>query len=231
MRYRTVGDLMTVSVARARVDTPFKDIVKLLGEYDISAVPVVDGTDHPVGVVSEADLLRAEAGRPDPAGSLSVRPSSGDRAAATTAGRLMTSPAVVAEPHWTVVRTARVMDSRKVKRLPVVDEAGRLVGIVSRADLLRVFLRHDHAIREEISGDVLDRTLGITPTDVAVRVVDGRVTLVGVVQSRSQIPFVIRLCESVDGVVEVTGELRFRTDDVLTSATAHGPASHVEQSP
>lgn len=230
MMHRTVSDLMTVSVARVHPRTSFKEIVKLLDEYDISAVPVVDGTDHPVGVVSEADLLRTESGQPDPAGLLSARPGSVDRAVATTAGGLMTSPAVVAHPGWTVVQAAQVMDRAKVKRLPVVDEAGRLVGIVSRADLLRVFLRHDRVIREEISGDLLDRTLGITANEVTVRVVDGRVALAGVVRSRSQIPLVIRLCEGVDGVVEVTEGLTFRTDDMPASVTAGGPSPHAEQS-
>ncbi|MYS19282.1 CBS domain-containing protein [Streptomyces sp. DvalAA-14] len=103
-----------------------------------------------------------------------------------TVGDLMTSPALVAHPQWTVVQAAQVMDRHKVKRRPVVDEAGGPVGIVSRADLLRVFLRRDRAIRQEISGDVLDRTLAITSTEVAVRVVGGQVAPVAVVRSRNQ---------------------------------------------
>jgi osmotically-inducible protein OsmY len=103
----------------------------------------------------------------------------------------------------------------------VVDDTGRLVGIVSRADLLRVFLRRDHVIREEISGDILSRTLGIGPDEVVVTVVDGRVSLRGTVERRSLIPVVIRLCEGVDGVVEVTETLDYRDDE----ATAVAPTS------
>ncbi|WP_328912219.1 MULTISPECIES: CBS domain-containing protein [unclassified Streptomyces] len=208
MRHRTVGDLMTSSVVRVPADAPFKAVVKLLSEHDITAVPVVDDGDRPVGVVSEADLLRRQSGRPDPAGRAR---------SATSAAGLMSSPAVVARPEWTVVQAARVMDTRGIKRLPVVDETGRLVGIVSRADLLRVFLRRDRAIREEISGEVLARTLGITPAEVQVDVTDGQVTLHGTVERVSLIPVVLRLCQGVDGVVRVTEDLDYRYDDSLAS--------------
>lgn len=112
------------------------------------------------------------------------------------------------------------MDRKHVKRLPVVDGTGRLVGIVSRADLLRVFLRRDRLIREEISGAVLSRTLGIGPDEVSVRVTDGRVTLRGTVDRRSLIPVVLRLCEGVDGVVDVTADLDYRTDEAVAVNTA-----------
>jgi CBS domain-containing protein len=94
-----------------------------------------------------------------------------------------------------------------VKRLPVVDESGRLVGIVSRADLLRVFLRKDRAIEEEISGDIVGRTLRLAPGEVAVTVADGCVVLRGTVEDAGTIPVLVRLCEGVDGVVAVTEEL------------------------
>ncbi|HEY5834799.1 CBS domain-containing protein [Streptomyces sp.] len=216
MRHRTVSDLMTHAVQRVGPDTAFKDIVKLLTEHGITAVPVVDDNDRPLGVVSEADLLRKEAVQPDAAGLLppaDLPAGMRARAAAVTAGGLMTSPAVVALPQWTVVQAARVMDTHQVKRLPVVDDTGRLVGIVSRLDLLRVFLRRDPIIREEISGAVLDRTLGITPGEVVVRVKGGRVTLRGTVRHPGLIPVVVRLCQDVDGVVDVTEELGCRTDD------------------
>ena len=215
MWHRMVSDLMTTPVVRVRRDTGFKEIAKLLAEYDITAVPVVDDDEHPMGVVSEADLLRKEAAQLDPAGLLPVlhaRPAARAKAEATTAEGLMSSPAVTARPQWTAVEAAQVMERHHVKRLPVVDEADRLVGLISRADLLRVFLRGDSAIREEISGDVLVRTLGITGA-VTVRVVDGRVSLKGTVERRSLVPVVVRLCQGVDGVVDVTAELHHRIDD------------------
>ncbi|MEV6019238.1 MULTISPECIES: CBS domain-containing protein [unclassified Streptomyces] len=216
MRHRTVCDLMTTSVVEVRRDTGFKEIAKLLAEYDITAVPVVDDVKRVVGVVSEADLLRKEAAQLDPAGLLPVlRPAPSDRtkAEATTAEGLMNSPAVTARPGWTAVEAAQVMERSHVKRLPVVDETGRLVGLVSRADLLRVFLRGDAAIREEISGEVLVRTLGIAPGAIAVRVVGGRVSLRGSVERKSLVPVIVRLCQGVDGVVDVAAELNHRVDD------------------
>ncbi|MET9132939.1 CBS domain-containing protein [Streptomyces antibioticus] len=220
MWHRTVSDLMTTSVIKVRRDTGFKEVAKLLAEHDITAVPVVDDEEHAVGMVSEADLLRKEAAQLDPAGLLPVlRPEPADRAKAeaTTAEGLMSSPAVTAMPQWTAVEAARVMERHHVKRLPVVDEADRLVGLISRADLLRVFLRGDSAIREEISGEVLLRTVGIPPGAVTVRVVDGRVSLKGTVERKSLVPVVIRLCQGVDGVVDVSAELQHRVDDTSTA--------------
>ncbi|MFE7894725.1 CBS domain-containing protein [Streptomyces sp. NPDC057412] len=216
MWHRTVSDLMTTSVVKVHRSTGFKDIAKLLAEYDVTAVPVVDDEDQVVGVVSEADLLRKEAAQLDPAGLLPVlRPAPADRtkAEATTAEGLMSGPAVTARPQWTAVEAAQVMERHHVKRLPVVDETGRLLGLISRADLLRVFLRGDAAIREEITGEVLLRTLGIAPGAIAVRVVDGRVSLKGTVERASLVPLVVRLCRGVDGVVDVSAELRHRVDD------------------
>jgi CBS domain-containing protein len=146
MRHRMVGELMTTAVVHVQPDTSFKEIARLLAEHDITSVPVLDGQDRPLGVVSEADLLRHEAAVEDPAGLLPP-PVLSDRevarSRATTAQGLMSSPAVCARPEWTVVEAARLMDQRSIKRLVVIDEAGRLIGIVSRSDLLRVFLRHD----------------------------------------------------------------------------------------
>ncbi|MFG2616449.1 CBS domain-containing protein [Streptomyces sp. NPDC048507] len=190
MRHRSVADLMTPSAVTVRRATAFKEIVRLLEEFDITAMPVIDEAGHPVGVVSEADLLRR-------------RPVGG----AATAEQLMTSPAVTARPEWSVVRAARVMQRHRVKRLPVVDEEGRLVGILSRSDLIRLFLRRDHAIQAEILEDVLTRTLHLAPSAVTVEVDDGLVTLSGTVAQPGLLPVVVRLCQSVDGVVDVDSRL------------------------
>lgn len=237
MRQRTVSDLMTHDVIDVGPSATFKDIVKLLAEHDITAVPVVDDSNHPLGVVSEADLMRCEARQPEPSGRLPhvlqryAPPGGGeaDRSEPTgeplTARTLMTSPAVVARPEWSVVEAARFMEDRKVKRLPVVDRTSRLIGMLSRADLLRVFLRQDRAIREEITGDILTGTFRISPTDVAVHVVDGYVTLKGVVERTSTVPVLTRLCRSVDGVVSVSPELDARIDDMGGDTdTAHSAA-------
>ncbi|MER5642290.1 CBS domain-containing protein [Kitasatospora sp. NPDC002227] len=227
MQHRSVHDVMTRGVVTATPDTPFKEIVGLFQRNDITAVPVVDEQDRPVGVVSEGDLIRKEAVLPDPEGrdpGRWLRPHDRARAEAETAGGLMTSPAVTARASWTVGEAARQMDRHKVKRLPVVDEAGRLIGIVSRADLLQVFLRHDAAIREEIVHDVLGRTLWLGPEAVQVAVDEGVVTLTGRMPRRSMIPIAEQLCRAVDGVVSVHQTLDWTEDD--TDARVEHPHAY-----
>ncbi len=226
LQHRTVGDLMTRTVVQAQRGTPFSEIVRLLQEYDITAIPVVDSADRPVGVVSEADLLAKEADQSDPGGRFqapALGPMARAKYEATTAEGLMTSPAVCARPEWSVVEAARAMEEHRVKRLPVVDETGRLVGIVSRADLLRIFLRHDHAIREEIIEDVLVRTLHELPSAVGVEVNDGQVRLSGTLGRKSLIPVLVRLCRTVDGVVSVDDRLDAEIDDTQGSTAAEQP--------
>ncbi|RRQ86608.1 CBS domain-containing protein [Streptomyces griseofuscus] len=222
MHHRTVEELMTRDVVRARSDTSFKELARFLEENDITAVPVVDEMDRPIGVVSEADLLRKSADQADPSGLTPVpHLEAWERAKAegARAEELMSAPAVCARPEWSVVEAARLMGTQHVKRLPVVDEADRLVGIVSRADLLRIFLRRDEAIREEINRDLLRGTLLLDPRDVTADVRDGRVTVSGIVEFKSQIPVVEQLCRGVDGVVSVSGDLTFRTDDARDAST------------
>lgn len=202
IRHSTVADLMSPVAVSVQRGTTFKEIARLLHEYGITAVPVIDD-ERPVGVVSEADLL-----------------SRTSRAGASTAEELMNSPAVVAQPEWSAARAARVMEKHQVKRLPVVDTEGRLIGVISRSDLLRLFLRRDRAIQEEIIEDVLTRTLGLPPSGVTVDVSEGRVTLSGSVAGKSLVPVVVRLCESVDGVVEVISRLTFDLDDTATPSGA-----------
>ncbi|MEU8585862.1 CBS domain-containing protein [Streptomyces sp. NPDC048664] len=216
MHHRTVEELMTRGVIRARPDTPFKDLVRLLEENGVTAVPVVDELDRPMGVVSEADLLRKSADQADPSGRTPLpHLEAWERAKAegARAEELMSAPAVCARPEWTVVEAARLMETQHVKRLPVVDEVDRLLGIVSRGDLLRIFLRRDEGIREEITGDLLRRTLGLDQRDVTAEVREGRVTLAGTVECKSLIPVIEQLCRGVDGVVSVSGDLAYRKDD------------------
>lgn len=132
----------------------------------------------------------------------------------------MSAPAVCARPEWTVVEAARLMAVQNVKRLPVVDETDRLQGIVSRGDLLRIFLRRDDAIRDEITVDVLQRTLRLLPSEVTVEVREGQVALGGSVEVKSLIPVIERLCRSGDGVVSVAEHIAYRTDDSRSSPTS-----------
>jgi CBS domain-containing protein len=216
MKHRTVSDVMTHSVVTAHRHTSFKSLVMLLADAEITAVPVVDPNNRPIGIVSEADLLRKEVAQPEPDGrpmGIWVRPVDRERAQAETAEGLMTSALFTARPGWSLVEAARLMDHHHVKRLPVVDEAGVLVGIVSRGDLLQVFLRPDTAIHDEIVHDVIEDSLRLAPGAVHVEVREGVVTLRGRVERRSVARVAVRLCRSLDGVVAVHDQLLFTFDD------------------
>lgn len=218
MTHVRVDALMTTSVITAHTDTPFKEVVRLLREHRISAVPVLDEHKTVVGVVSEADLLRREADSEGPA-RLAVTPRSRRavrearaKADAEAAGELMTSPAIVVDHGATAGEAARLMERHQVKRLPVL-KGGRLCGIVSRCDLLRVFLRSDGDIRTEIREDVLRRDLWVDPDTVGVHVLDGVVTLSGEMESRTLTHILARMTRGVDGVVKVHDKLTYGVDD------------------
>ncbi|GAA2895653.1 CBS domain-containing protein [Streptomyces mexicanus] len=196
MRYSTIGDVMTREVVAVRSGCPFKDVARALERYRITALPVVDDGGRPVGVVSETDMLRHEARR----GLLVYDPA---RADPETAAALMTSPVVTARPGWSLAEAARTMQRHAVGRLPVVGADGRLVGIVTGHDLLRPYLREDTALAAEIRHDVVQRILGLAPGSVRVRVDDGVVTLTGRIDAAADLPVIVRLCESVAGVVAV----------------------------
>jgi CBS domain-containing protein len=212
-----VRDLMTTEVVTVERSTPFKEIVARLAERRVSAAPVLDSGGRVVGVVSEADLLLKEE-HPDP--ELGVpqvwsrrRRVERDKAAATVASELMTAPAVTVPPTATIAEAARRMHTAEVKRLPVVDEEGLLVGIVSRADLLKVFARPDHAIRREIMDEVIVGEFMMDPSRFFIHVNDGVVVLQGRVERRSMIPFLHRAVHGVEGVVRVEDRLASDVDD------------------
>ncbi|PYC82629.1 inosine-5'-monophosphate dehydrogenase [Streptomyces tateyamensis] len=207
MRHRTVRDVMTRQVVRVAPATCFHEILTLLTEFDITAVPVVDDADRPVGIVSEADLMRTQAAQEDPSSPLPPTPAQAggpDRTGADTAQALMTSPAVCSTPSASVVAAARSMARHHIKPLPVVDGDGRLAGMVSRSDLIQVFLRDDQVIRHDIVQGVLGQVEGVSPAAIGVEVAQGRVVLSGTIEPRRLVPIVLRLCRSVDGVVSVT---------------------------
>ena len=215
----TAGD----DVVRVSADTPYKEIARLLTVRGISAVPVVDGGDRVVGVVSEADLMTKESRQDPRKASLFAGHRERDlevKAAGMTAAELMTAPAVTIGPDADVVHAARMMEDRRVKRLPVVDEQGRLVGIVSRRDLIGVFLRSDEEIRSEIAEEVVLGALWIDPDSLDISVQDGIVTLRGEVETWSAADLVCRLTLRVDGVVEALNELTYARDDRHDRASA-----------
>ncbi|MFF9262372.1 CBS domain-containing protein [Streptomyces longwoodensis] len=199
-----VSDVMTHTVVAVGSEAPFKDVVELLDQWKVSAVPVLAGEGRVVGVVSEADLLAKEEFRDTDDGGLAERV----KASALTAGELMSAPAVTVHADATVAEAARIMARRHVKRLPVVDGVGLLQGVVSRSDLLKVFLRSDEDIAEEVRHGVLN----LLPVGDAltVSVTDGAVTLGGSLPERGLEPVIARAVRSVEGVVDVRLELTHR---------------------
>ncbi|MGW2747413.1 CBS domain-containing protein [Streptomyces sp. NPDC001450] len=200
-----VNDVMTPKVVALRTGAAFKDIVKTMWEWRVSALPVLDDAGHVVGVVSEADMLPKEEyhrGDLDRYGQVQ-HPADLYKAGAVTAGDLMTAPAVTVTPDAPLAHAARVMVRNKVKRLPVVDHDGALKGIVSRADLLKVFLRADKDIAEEVRREVVLRLFGTQAEAVRIEVHDGVVTLEGRVHDTELVPLAALLARAVEGVVDV----------------------------
>lgn len=219
MSHQKVRNVMSTDVVTVRDGTPFKDVVRALSSRDVSAVPVVDRDGHVLGVVSEADLL-VKQGTQEIEFTRSLvswwrRRRNLRRAVATTAGTLMTTPAITVTDDATVAGAARLMTRHNVKRLPVVDADGTLVGIVSRKDVLTVFLREDEDIRDDIVERVFERGLGIAvnPATVVVTVHDGEATLTGQLELKSQIDLVEDMTSHIDGVVDVVVSMDYRRDD------------------
>jgi CBS-domain-containing membrane protein len=212
-----VQDVMTTDVVSVHEDTGFKEIAELLISRGVSAVPVVNDLDYVVGVVSEADLLHKVEFSGEPAAARLFerrrQRTARSKAGGDHAGGIMTAPAVTTSADKKVVDAARVMEARQVKRLPVVDGEGRLIGIVSRRDLLKAFQQPDAAIRDEVVEQVLRRALWVEPSQVHVQVHDGVVTLGGQLDRRSTIDVAVALTRAVDGVVDVVDGLTYRYDD------------------
>jgi CBS domain-containing protein len=170
-----------------------------------------------LGIVSEADLLLKEE-FPEPERDIPLvwtrrRRLEREKAAAMTARGLMSVAVVSVSPHATVGEAARRMHQAKVKRLLVVDKGGRLLGIVSRADLLQVFDRSDQDIRREIMEDVIVGEFMMAPSRFFIHVQEGVVVLQGRVERRSLLPYVVRAVQGVEGVVRVENRLAFGVDD------------------
>jgi len=200
-----VDDVMTHSVVAVGRAAPFKDIVRLMEQWQVSALPVLEGEGRVVGVVSEADLLSKEEFRDTDPDRYTQRQRLSDlaKAGAMTAEELMSAPAVTVRPGSTLAQAARIMARLGIKRLPVVDGEGMLEGVVSRADLLKVFLRPDNDIADEVRRDVVDILFQAPAEPVHVMVTEGVVTLTGKVPDAALIPVAVRLARAVEGVVDV----------------------------
>ncbi|MBX9427054.1 CBS domain-containing protein [Streptomyces lateritius] len=205
---RTVSDVMTHTAVAVGRDAPYKEIVALMDQWKVSALPVLEGEGRVVGIVSEADLLPKEEFR-----SVEPRPdefAEAAKAGALRAGELMSSPAVTVHPDATLAEAARIMATRKVKRLPVVNGIGMLEGVVSRSDLLKVFLRTDDEIEAEIRHSVLGEPA--IPPGLDVTVTEGVATIRGALADSSLVPLLARAVRAVEGVVDVRMDLGAHED-------------------
>jgi CBS domain-containing protein len=201
---RTVADVMTARVHVAGPLTPFKLLVRLIEENRVSAIPIVDVNGVPVGIVSESDLLHMRRRQRERA-----------KADGVVASDLMTTPPITVASTTTLTGAAKMMQVRNVRRLIVVDERGRIAGVVSRSDLLQVFLRTDEELRDEIVDRLIPALMlsGEEPVGVEVEVLYNVVTLTGEVDRKSDADILARMTRELDGVVEVVSQLTYRWDD------------------
>jgi CBS-domain-containing membrane protein len=228
MRTWQVDDVMSADVVTVRPHTPYREIVDTLANHRVSAAPVVDDDQQVVGVVSEADLLhRIELGGEADERRVFAsrrRRTAHAKAHGAVAKDLMSRPAITVTSGASLTVAAKIMDSERVKRLPVVDQSGRLRGIVSRSDLLRVYLRPDGEIERDVVDEVLRRTLWVETGTVEVKVDRGVVTLTGRTDRHSTRQLAVKLTQAVPGVVEVIDRLSFEFDDrELAGARHYGP--------
>ena len=203
-----VRDVMTAPVVTVGTVTSYKEVARLMTEHRVNALPVVNDADQVIGMVSEADVLRKQERNFRRFGTGLPRRTRHERAVARarTAGELMTAPAITIGADAPLGAAARLMNGHNIRRLPVTDDAGELIGIVARRDLLSVFLRPD----EEITADVRHVLSTILLDDAhAVSIVTrhGIVTLSGTLPSKDMIRLAVRLASDTDGVVAVRDKL------------------------
>jgi CBS domain-containing protein len=218
---QTVADVMTTQVHVARPLTTFKLLVQLIEDNKISAVPIVDEQGIPVGIVSESDLLLKQR-RDELQSEMNLlhprlRREQRAKAAGIVAEEIMTTPAITIASDMTLSQAARKMQEHNVRRLVVVDARGKIEGIVSRSDLLQVFLRSDDELRDDVLSAVIPRLALPDPDVIAVNVRWNVVTLSGEVDRKSDVEILTRLTRRIDGVVEVVDQLTYRWDDIAAA--------------
>jgi CBS domain-containing protein len=204
-----IQDVMTKDVVTVEPASSLKEVATLLVEHRVSGLPVVDSDGTVLGVISEADILFKECGEQGPQGVLAwlLEPGGPDKLDATSVRQAMTVPARTITPERPVAEAAKRMLEEGVNRFPVVDDDGALVGIVTRADLVRAFVRTDQAIAEEIREDVVLKTLWIAPEALDISVHEGRVRLGGSVESKSDAELIEAFTRRVPGTVSVENDL------------------------
>ena len=188
-----VRDVMSTRVIAVRPEEPLKEVARILVSNRIGGVPVTDREGHVLGIVSESDLEPTKEEAP-------LRP-------VRTAADVMTRPVITLTEDDTVTQAARVLQFHRVKRAPVLRHRV-VVGMITRSDLLRPYLRTDSEIRADVEQALLGDGLGLTRDRLEVRVESGVVRLEGLVPDRRQQAITVRLARGVEGVIDVLDELR-----------------------
>ncbi|GAA1033630.1 CBS domain-containing protein [Virgisporangium ochraceum] len=225
MNGMTVADVMTHGAVSATADMPYRDLVDLIETRSVNAVPVVDRFNRVVGVVSASDLLHKIefAGGVDPPRIFESSRHRRDRrkSTGTVAAELMSAPAVTVMRTTPIADAARLMEETGVRRLPVIDIAGRLIGMVTNRDLLKVFLRPDDAIKRHVV-DLFSTVDGGSSSVLSVDVTDGAVTLTGEVDRRTVAEGLTGGVEAIDGVVSVANAVTWLVDDTINATPVAG---------
>ena len=210
-----VRDLMTTDPITTTPGALLKEAARIMVREKISGLPVMEGSKV-VGIVTEGDFLRQEANRDQPYRLSLLEALFGEGGAeptVETVGEVMTEPVITITPDATVSEAARVMSHRKVKRLPVLDDGGNLIGVISRADVVNAFTKPDEVIEDEVREDIVRRLLFLEPDVIDVGVDDGVVTLSGELENRTEAHLLEELTRRIAGVVRVVSNLTYEVDD------------------
>lgn len=193
---------MTTDVITVSTETGIRDAARLMFRNRVSGLPVTSPDGALIGIITEADFLRLEVERQEGATDLGE-----------TVGEVMSPGVVTTGPETEVYDAAKMMTFQDIKRLPVVDDDSRLLGIISRADIVSVFTRPDDVIEDEIREDLIRRVLFIDPDELNVTVTNGVVTFIGEIGTRNEARLLAELASRLDGVLHVESELAWRLDD------------------
>ena len=198
-----VVDLMTTNVISVTPETPIKDAARLMFRHRVSGLPVIGSAGEVLGIITEADFLRLEVAR---LAEEEVSP-------VESVGQVMSSGVVTISGDMGVAEAAQIMAVQDIKRLPVLGPEGKMVGILSRLDVVAVFTRPDEIIEDEIREDLLRRVLFVDPDDIDVAVANGVVTFTGEIGTANEARLLEELARRLDGVMRVQNELTWRLDD------------------
>jgi len=212
-----VRDIMTTDPIRVTPDALLKEAARLMVRHQVSGLPVVDDSGELVGVVTEGDFLRQEASRERPYGASLLDALFGDGVVAIptaeTVEEVMSKDIITIAADATIGEAARVMAQSNIKRLPVLDPDGELIGVISRADVVNAFTKPDDVIEDEVREDIVRRLLFLDPQSVDVAVDDGVVTLRGELENRTEAQLLEELTRRIAGVVRVRSRLTYQVDD------------------